>query len=154
MNETQFKIAEYLLEARPTGRGMDAAKSHLVDGETQADAAKKHDVSRQMAFSSINRIKSSYLKALKIKEAFDLATRHGNPLTDADKFDIAMLVINKRATGKGIAAARLVMVNQLTRAEAAKECNIALPTLHVAMTRISNSYEKGLEVKRMFDTII
>lgn len=146
MTEQQFNIAIELLN-NSESKSLDAAKRHLVDGVAPVEAAKEYAVSRQAVNSAINRVKNSYLKALKISESFE------GELTTEKKFDIAMLLLKNDKMGRGLQAARLVMVNGLTNQEASKQHNIAVPVLYSSIERVVGYYEKALAIKAEIDLL-
>ena len=140
MSENQFKTAVELLNSSES-KSLDAAKRHLVDGMPPVEAAKEFNITRQAVNSAINRVKNSYIKALKIKRAFDAE------LTTEKKFDIAMLLLKNDKIGRGLQAARLVMVNGLTNQEASSEHGISVPVLHNSIERVIEYYDKALAIK-------
>lgn len=153
MTEKQFEIAKFL-HGRD-GKGASAAKEVLVNGLSQSEAARLYDVSRQMVFSSSERIVENYLKALRIKEAFEKATAAGSEPTALEKYDIQLLVaINTARKSKVRKAIYDVMVLGVTPKEAAKTYGIYANGVHTAIRQANERYLKAVEVKRMFDDIL
>lgn len=150
MSEKQFEIAEFLLIKRHAGRGIEAAKLHLVDGISQTEAAISCEISRQRVFTSTNRIIDSYLNALEIKKIFDNSEERGTNLTEAERFDIAMLASSAKKQSKGIKAARLILVDGVSKSDAALLCDTHKTSSYLAIERVKESFEKALELKKLF----
>lgn len=153
MTEKQFEIAKFL-HGRD-GKGVNAAKEVLVNGLSQAEAARQFDVSRQMVFSCSERIIENYLKALRIKEAFEKATAAGSEPTVAEKYEIQSLVAIKAARESKVRKAiHDVMVLGVTPREAAKTYGIYVTGINTAIGQANERYFKAVEVKKMFDGIL
>jgi len=139
LNEKQFNIALTLLNSS-TGRSINAAKRHLVDGIAPVTAAKEFGISRQAVNNAINRVKNSYFKALEIQNSFDCN------MTAEKKFDTAMLLLKNASAGRGLQAARLVLVDGLTNKEASIQFGISSPVLHNSILRVIGYYDKALAI--------
>jgi len=151
MTEKQFKIAHFL-QGRD-GKGLNAAKSVLVDGMSQAEAGRKHGVSRQMVFSCMDRLIENYLKALRIKELFEIALADGAEPTAAQKYEIQLQIANNKES-KRRKAVHDVMLLGVTPRKAAKTYDVYASDITLGIEQANERYNKAIEVKNMFNNIL
>lgn len=154
MSEKQFEIALFLQGGKES-KGTNAAREVLVNGLSQVEAARLCGVSRQMVFSASDRIVQNYLKALRIKEAFEMATADGTEPTQLQKYEIQELVsIKGNSESPARKAGHDVMVLGVPVVAAAATYKITYQTLQQAVSRAEERYEKGKTIKKMFDDIL
>lgn len=151
ITETKFNIATKLL-AESDGKRMQGAKYHLVNGVSQSAAAAEFGVSRQAVSKAAAIIKAAYIKAVNIHELISNNGGPGNELPASVKYKLGvMLIQNNNNSSLGLKAAWLVLVKNWTFKDAAKEYSISPTTLHKAVNKVVENYNRAIEINEMME---
>lgn len=151
ITESKFNIAKKLL-AESDGKRMQGAKYHLINGVSQSAAAAEFGVSRQAVSKAAAVIQAAYTKAVKIQELISNNGGTDTELPASVKYQLGvMLIQNNNKRSLGLKAAWLVLVKNWTFKDAAKEYSISATTLHKAVNKVVDNYNRAIEISEMME---
>ncbi|WP_326430446.1 hypothetical protein VQ574_21095 (plasmid) [Stutzerimonas frequens] len=134
MTGEQYGALVKLMRGAADSPANRAARRVLVDGILQAEAMRETGASRSTVHLTVKRYASAY-------ELVQRAFASTSPVMTGDQYGVLVKLMHGIAESPANRAARRVLVDGLTQAEAMRETGASRSTVHLTVKRYAYAYE-------------